>query len=135
MVEVYKSGLIEKQFHEQGEAEALEALILDFEDYKRTGDVPRHFGRDVPYDHPSTPPTVRFEQVKHLHLVDGANPSLHTVQFRRTSDVHLVYCQGAMNDDCYLLITILTPDGHAKARDRNIMSNIGMIAEKFREEK
>lgn len=133
MVEVYKSGLIEKQFQDQ--AEKLDALILDFEKYKSTGKVPRQFGRDVPYDHPNTPPTVRFEQVKHLHLLDGSNHSLHAVQFHRTSDVHLVYCQGAMNDNCYLLITILTPDGHAQARNRNIMSNIGEIAARFREAK
>ena len=50
MVEVYTSGLIKKQYQDKGELEQLDALVLDFEDYKRTGMIPQHFGRDELYD-------------------------------------------------------------------------------------
>ncbi|MEO9748719.1 MULTISPECIES: type II toxin-antitoxin system YafO family toxin [Marinobacter] len=134
MVEVYTSGLIKKQYQDKGELEQLDALILDFEDYKRTGMIPQHFGRDELYDHPHTLSSVRMEELQHLHLLDPANGPIHAVQFRRTSDIHLVYCQGAMNDDCYLLLAVLEPDAHEQARNRNIMTNLATIAGKFRDQ-
>ena len=57
---------------------------------------------------------------------------LKKIQFYQTSDVHLVYCQGALNDNFYLLMTILSPDGHEQAKSRDIMFKLGVMAGRFR---
>jgi mRNA interferase YafO len=99
-----------------------------------TGQLPDTFGRDVPYDHPHTLPLMLAEEVKHIHLADGENPwPVRAIQYHRTSDVHLVYCSGAMHDDHYLLIAILSPDAHAQAKDNNLMTRLGRAAELFRQ--
>lgn len=129
MIRVFKSKLIRELL---SDAE-LDDLISDFIAYKSTGLVPELFGRDVPYDHPNTLPIVKLEQVQHIHLGSADNPlPLHKVQFHRTSDIHLVYCSGASNNDCFLLMTILAPDAHTKARSRDIMFALGKMAELFR---
>jgi len=39
-----------------------------------------------------------------------------------------------MDDNCYLLMTILSPDAHEQARSRDIMYKLGVMAEKFRQQ-
>jgi len=113
--------------------EELDALVDDFKSYKLTGNAPEHFGRDVPYDHPHTLPVILAEKVQHIHLGSEDKPlTLKKVQFYQTSDIHLIYCQSALNENCYLLMTILSPDGHEQAKSRDIMYKLGVIAEKFR---
>ncbi len=51
---------------------------------------------------------------------------------KRTSDIHLIYCQGALNDDHYCLLAILAPDAHDQERNRNIMYKLGQGAEQYR---
>ena len=129
MIRVFKSSIIRQIMTE----EELEALINDFKSYKLTGTSPEHFGRDVAYDHPNTLPVVLAEEIRHIHLGSEDKPlPLRKIQFYQTSDMHLVYCQGALNDNCYLLMTILSPDGHEQARSREIMFKLGVMAEKFR---
>lgn len=131
MIRIFKSKLITKQLTE----EQLEQLINDFRQYKETGLLPDTFGRDVRYDHPNTYPLVKLEEVSHIHLTDGDHPwPIWIVQYKRTSDIHLVYCQGAISTDCYLLIAILSPDAHQQARNNSIMANIGRTAELFRQQ-
>ncbi|USD66328.1 type II toxin-antitoxin system YafO family toxin [Vibrio sp. SCSIO 43136] len=112
----------------------LEALISDFKTYKETGQKPDTFGRDEAYDHPNTLPILKSEEVRHIHLAAHDAPFLSAVQFYQTSDKHLVYCQGWEDPKCYLLIAILAPDAHEQARNRNIMHNLGVIAERFRQQ-
>lgn len=108
-------------------------LIADFRRYKVEGVLPQNFGRDVPYDHPGTLPSVRAEELRHLHLASEGIPfPLNTIQFSRTSDTHLVYCQGALNAECYLLIAILSPNAHSLALDRDRMLKLARAAELFR---
>lgn len=96
--------------------------------------LPDIFGRDAPYDDDRTYPLVKEEQVAHTHLADANAPfSKFLRQFKRTSDqAHLVYCQGVMDPDVYLLIIILKPEAHKMARNNNPMYKIGMMAEAFR---
>lgn len=111
----------------------LDDLVADFRLYKSTGVVPDNFGRDVPYDHPFTLPLVRSEEVRHIHLGNTEQPlPLNRIQFYRTSDTHLVYCQGASSNDAYLLMTILSTNGHDQAKSRDIMYRLGQMAEIFR---
>ena len=116
--------------------EELKCLEHDFRAYKEGILVPEGFGRDVRYDHPNTPSAVLFEEVKHIHLLDpdkGWVRGMRTLQMHRTSDTHLVYCNGAIYSDHYLLITILKSDAHSLANDRNVMFGIGRYAEDFRQ--
>lgn len=113
MVAVFTSKIIEQSMPE----EQLKDLVEDFRDYKSTGQRPENFGRDVPYDSDVTLKIVSEGAVQHIHLKDAeSNWPLRAMQFQMTSDCHLLYCQGAMNDDHYLLIAILEPDAHQLAR-------------------
>jgi len=110
----------------------LSDLVEDFKAYKSGEGHPNTFGRDAPYDDRTTYLPVKQEEVQHIHLIESSGWPIHTLQFNRTSDTHLVYCQGFWDPSCYLLIQILSPDAHNKARDNNIMRKIGKIASKFR---
>ncbi|EKO3606697.1 type II toxin-antitoxin system YafO family toxin [Vibrio metschnikovii] len=112
----------------------LQSLTKDFRHYKETGQKPDFFGRDQAYDHPNTLPILKSEEVRHIHLAASDAPFLSSIQFYQTSDTHLVYCQSWHDLGCFLLIAILTPDAHEQARNRTIMHNLGLIAEKFRQQ-
>ena len=112
----------------------LQSLIKDFRLYKDTGQKSDFFGRDEAYDHPNALPILKSEEVKHIHLATIDAPFLSSIQFYQTSDKHLVYCQGWSDPSCFLLIAILTPDAHEQAQNRTIMHNLGLIAEKFRQQ-
>lgn len=128
MIRVFKSQVIAQQLN----VHELNQLATDFKRYKSTGIPAIYFGRDVPYDHPHTLHGVRNERIMHLHLAEGARywPD-RQVQFGRTSDHHLVYCQGFYNADYFLLMAILRPDAHVQARNNSIMSKLATMAAKF----
>ncbi len=129
MIRVFKSDVIGQQL---GKSE-LEQLAADFKCYKETGIPATYFGRDVPYDHPHTLPSVRDERIMHLHLAEGEQHwTGRQTQYGRTSDHHLVYCQGFYKADHFLLMAILRPDAHAQACNNSIMSNLAIMAAKFR---
>jgi mRNA interferase YafO len=129
MIRVFKSAIIRQQLTVQ----ELEDLVADFRDYKTSGQLPAVFGRDALYDHPNTYPLVRAEQVAHIHLAKTAQGwPVRLLQFRRTSDIHLIYCHGALHDDRFLLIAVFRPDAHKQARDNNVMEKVGRAAELFR---
>lgn len=112
----------------------LAALKTDFAQYKDQDKPASNFGRDAEYNHPNGPPIIREEKVAHLHLEDPNSPwEKQNFQFNKTSDIHLVYCQGFYNEDYYLLMALLSPDAHEQALDNNIMYNLGLMAKKFRE--
>lgn len=128
MIRVFKS----KAIIEALTKDELAQLEADFKAYK-SGNLPDLFGRDVLYDHPHNLPIIRAEEVRHIHLGERDNPwSIKQLQYYRTSDEHLVYCQGGSNIHCYLLMTILLPSAHDKAKNNNIMFQLAKMAEKFR---
>ena len=102
---VFKTKLIRLQLT----AEELDALTADFISYKRDGVLPDIFGRDALYDDSFTWPLIKFERVAHIHLANVNNPFPPQLrQFSRTNDeAHLVYCQGAFDEQAWLLIAIL----------------------------
>jgi len=125
----FKSSIIRKIMRE----DEPQGLVNDFKGYKLTGIVPNNFGRDALYDHPNNLPIVLAERVNHIHLGSIGNPlPSNVIQFYKTSDIHLVYCQGAINDSCYLLMAILSPNAHEQAKSRDVMYKLGVMAEKFR---
>lgn len=78
-------------------------------------------------------PSLKAEEVRHIHLSNAENlwPP-QKLQFNKTSDSHLIYCQGSTDSNNYLLMGILAPDAHKQARDNNIMFKLGKMAEHFR---
>lgn len=129
MIRVFKSCIIRQILTD----DELDTLVDDFKSYKLTGNAPEHFGRDVSYDHPNNLPIVLAEEVQHIHLGSEDNSlPINKIQYYQTSDIHLVYCQGALNASCYLLMAILSPDAHKQARSREVMFKLGTMAEKFR---
>lgn len=129
MIRVFKSDLIGQQL---GKSE-LEQLAADFKRYKETGIPSACFGRDALYDHPHTLSSVRSEDLMHLHLAEGVQHwARQQAQYNRTSDHHLVYCRGFYQTDHFLLMSILNPDAHAQALNNSIMSNLAIMAAKFR---
>ena len=106
------------------------ALVSDFRTYKSTGALPDSFGRDVPYHFPKE---AVDEKLFHLHLNDGDPWPIHAIQYSRTSDSHLVYCEGHDNPDAYALIAILSPDAHDQANNIDAMKTLAKKAETFRQ--
>lgn len=129
MIRIFKSAIISQQLNRS----ELGQLASDFKRYKESGVPADYFGRDVPYNHPNTLPSVRSEGLMHLHLAEGVQHwASQQAQYVRTSDHHLVYCQGFYKADSFLLMAILKPDAHAQARNNSIMSNLAVMAAKFR---
>lgn len=127
---IFKSRMIIQQLAEQ----ELVGLVEDFKTYKAFHHTPDTFGRDELYDHPFTLPIIKAEEVRHIHLADCDNlwPP-RKLQFNKTSDSHLVYCQGSIDATNYLLIGILAPEAHKQARNNSIMFKFGKMAEAFRQ--
>lgn len=110
-------------------------LKADFKSYKEEGLLPDTFGRDVLYDHPSNFSLVKETNLSHIHIKDGnTNWHVGTLQFSRTSDSHLIYCQGFYQPDNYLLMAMLAPNAHEQAFDNSIMYNLALMADKFRDQ-
>lgn len=115
------------------EPEELAALKADFHQYKDTGVPPDTFGRDAPYDMPGTLPSVRAEDIWHLHLANARQPwPPNATQYHRTSDHHLVYCRGFFHADHFLLMAFLSPDAHAQALNNGVMHALAQMAARFR---
>lgn len=130
MIRVFKSSAIIDALL----SEELEQLVKDFKDYK-DGRLPDLFGRDELYDHPHNLNIIKAEELRHIHLSSSDKPfHVKKLQFNRTSDKHLVYCQGVSHTECYLLMAILGPNprAHDQANSNNIMYQLGTMAEKFR---
>ncbi|BFM15447.1 type II toxin-antitoxin system mRNA interferase toxin YafO [Maricurvus nonylphenolicus] len=126
---IFKSRMIIQQLTEQ----ELSGLVEDFRTYKTRRHLPDTFGRDELYDHPFTLPIIKSEEVRHIHLTDGDNPwKPGKLQYNKTSDSHLIYCQGCIDSNNFLLMGILAPDAHKLARDNSIMFKLGKMAETFR---
>ncbi|WP_240224550.1 type II toxin-antitoxin system YafO family toxin [Rheinheimera hassiensis] len=110
------------------------ALIADFKQYK-AGTLPALFGKDVPYDHAFNLGIIKQEQVRHIHLAsNGTGFAVLLTQMKRTSDTHLVYCQGFSNEHCYLLMAILQPNAHHLAKSNQLMYQLGVMAQAFRQQ-
>ncbi|HTF96859.1 MAG TPA: type II toxin-antitoxin system YafO family toxin [Cellvibrio sp.] len=123
-VKIFTSSIIESALPDL----ELQELIAKFKRYKETNVAPLDFGRDAPYDRPSA---AKSEELQHLHLQSTEKWTLRTIQFRRTSDTHLVYCYGWKNPSHYLLIAIIE-DAHRKANNTLFMLSMAELAQEFR---
>ena len=129
MLRIFNSLVIKEQLSEV----ELRDLSSDFRTYKETGILPSTFGRDALYDHINNSSIVKSEELRHLHLRGQDDPwPIYALQYQRTSDVHMVYCQGFHQKNHFLLMSILAPNAHEQARQRGLMYKLGSMAENFR---
>jgi mRNA interferase YafO len=110
----------------------LKKIVDEFKLYKSGQGRPAHFGRDVPYDFPFS---VRESGLAHVHLKDSTSKNWHLkkVSFSKTSNTALIYCQGAVQKNCYFLISILE-NAHETYRVKPLyLEYLAERAEVFRE--
>ncbi|MBZ9611329.1 type II toxin-antitoxin system YafO family toxin [Rheinheimera maricola] len=130
MIRVFTSKVLDEALT----ADERAALIADFKQYK-VGRLPALFGKDVQYDHPFNLDIIKQEQVRHIHLAEnGSGFAVLLTQIKRTSDTHLVYCRGFGNESCYLLMAILRPNAHDLAKSNQLMYQLGLMAQSFRQQ-
>ena len=108
--------------------EQINELKADFLKYKRDAIQPGSFGRDEPYDRPSS---AKAADLRHIHLNYGTGWPLRIARWQRTSNVALVYCEGWHSKDNFLMITLLD-NAHEQARIITLMSELAEVAERFR---
>lgn len=117
----------------------LNRLLEDFERYVSSDRLwlPGYFGRDVPY---VSPHDAYNAGLMHIHIaIPPATFPISRPQFDRKcssspeKDAALVYTQGLYDEDRYSLIALLYPDAHGKARQREIITHLARVAERFRE--
>ena len=109
----------------------LRSFVDTFKHYKAdTITLPGSFGKDVPY---SETGAAKDSELWHMHLAEGVPFPTTQRQDSRTSDRHLVYCQGIFNENSYFLLAILDPDAHSRARTGE-MASLADLAEDLRKE-
>ncbi|MNZ93026.1 mRNA interferase YafO [compost metagenome] len=116
-------------------------LLSDFESYIQSNrqSIPRYFGRDAPYTQPSEALQACLMHI-HIKLPPGSFPQ-DRAQFYRVcqkgrpgEDAALVYVQGELEEDKYVILAFLWPDAHGQARDRDLMRYLARLAKQFRDE-
>ena len=107
----------------------LQLIVSKFKMYKESGEAKDYFGRDVSFNRPEP---LKSAGLMHVHVNDRRHWGVRLLQFDRTSDTHIVYCQGYFKKDCFLLITLLK-GAHAKYRDTMFMLGLADIAKDFRD--
>lgn len=123
----------------------LDNLLDDFREYKQSvreaqeglGPVrrPKYFGRDAKYHHP---PDADLVNLRHIHLSTDHNGFKGKNQYYMTcptgnpeKDILLVYASGFIEEDRFIILAILYPDGHAKGWNYGTMRSLIEAAESF----
>lgn len=107
----------------------LNTFAAEFKEYKLNGNLSQNIGRDAPID---DSPAARTSELQHMHLAEiGSLFRIRQDQYHRTSDRILVYCQGIINPDVYILLVILEPNGHKRLRTSEIQG-VADLAERLR---
>ncbi|WP_265497310.1 type II toxin-antitoxin system YafO family toxin [Providencia rustigianii] len=115
------------------------SIMQDFYRYKVTGDLPSYFGTDVAYTQPHAAIKAGLMHI-HLKFPPDCFPENLPQSDRKCKvgdpekDACLVYVQGDLYENKYSLLGILNPDAHGMARDKDIMSYLSRMAQKFRDE-
>ncbi len=122
---------VSSNFRESCEPDQLDKLISDFKSYKLCGEKPEIFGRDAPYEFPSS---VRQAELQHIHVKDSSSKrwNLEKLDFYKTSDSSLIYCKGFMNSNYYCLLGFLVNAHLTCRRNPTYLLHLAEIAEGFR---
>lgn len=115
-------------------------LADDFKVYidSSRGIVPKYFGRDAPYMQPRE---VEQAHLSHIHIClppatfrqDVAQYYRVCARNRPESDIALVYTQGFLEEDRYLILALLCPDAHGQAKRLPLMRYFAQLAADWRD--
>lgn len=107
------------------------ALSAEFKRYKKTGVKPADFGRDATFDFPSS---VKQAGMSHIHLRDRTSKpwTLRTLDYNRTSNTALIYCEGFFDRNKFLLLGFLERAHETYNENRQYLPMLAEIAEQFR---
>lgn len=114
-------------------------LAEDFKSYIDSGrtQLPNYFGCDVAYIKPDS---AYRQGLMHIHLaIPPVSFPKNKPQWDRkcpknpNTDAALVYTNGLYEEDHYVIIAVLFPGAHAKARRRETMEKLVASARAFRE--
>lgn len=118
----------------------LNSLKDDFHTYISSNRMtaPTYFGCDVPYTQPYEALVVGL---MHIHIaIPPAVFHKNRPQHDRkcplgdpTKDAALVYAQGLYDEDRYVLIAMLHPGAHDKARNTKMIKKLAGVAQRFRD--
>ncbi|MCO7536315.1 type II toxin-antitoxin system YafO family toxin [Pseudomonas asiatica] len=120
-----------------GLSEVLKSEFLRYMESRRQL-IPSIFGRDVPY----TQPPLAFQAcLMHIHIcIPPALFPKNVPQHDRVckmgrpgDDAALIYVQGELYEDRYLILAFLWPDAHTKARDISTMQYLARLAKEWRD--
>lgn len=101
--------------------------------------LPSYMGCDQPYHEPSA---ARSGQLRHIHIALPPQKFRDSdlQAYRKCSkslpelDAALVYAQGEMYEDRYLILAFFAPRAHDKAKGNAIMTKLGILAKEWRDE-
>lgn len=101
--------------------------------------LPSYMGCDQPYHEP---PAARSGQLRHIHIALPPQKFKDTDRqaFRKCSiklphlDAALVYAQGELYEDRYVILAFFAPYAHDKAKVDAVMTRLGVLAKKFRDQ-
>ncbi|MBC3387321.1 type II toxin-antitoxin system YafO family toxin [Pseudomonas sp. SWRI12] len=103
----------------------------------------RHFpviwGCDQPYHEPAA---ARSGQLRHIHIAlppqkfrASDRQAYRKCDIRRPQlNAALVYVQGELYEDRYMILAFFAPYAHDKAKVDAVMTRLGILAKKFRDE-
>jgi mRNA interferase YafO len=123
---------VSSEFRESMKKEKIDLLITRFKSYKQTGIPHETFGRDTTYDFPDK---VKKSGMFHIHIKDNSSKkwNLKKISFDRTSDTALIYCEGFLNRNYFLLLGFLDNAHLTYSRNPLYLLELSDIADKFRE--
>jgi mRNA interferase YafO len=115
------------------------SLLDDFRTYisSSRNKLPNYFGRDTSYTQPYE---AYMAGLMHIHI--AIPPSVfpkNKPQYDRTcpgdpaKDAALVYANGVLDEDHYVLIAMLHPGAHSQARNDKVMKRLAGVAKRFRD--
>lgn len=100
--------------------------------------VPSYFGRDAPYTQPQSALDAHLSHI-HIKLPPGAFKQ-GVAQYYRTcdrgkpsEDAALVYVQGELEEDSFLILAFFCPDAHGAARNPPVMRYLAQLAKSWRD--
>lgn len=122
---------ISTQFRDSCPEEKLSLLVDRFKEYKKTGRPHSSFGRDATYDFPFS---VKEAGMSHIHIKDHTSKkwNLKRVVYDRTSNTALVYCEGYMHKNHFLLLGFLEDAHESYKNNPQYLLGLAEIADNFR---
>lgn len=122
---------LSSHFKESCSEEKISLLVDRFREYKKTGVPHSSFGRDTTYDFPHT---VKQAAMSHIHVKDPSskNWSLKRITYDRTSNTALIYCEGFLNRNYYLLLGFIENAHETYKLNPHYLLDLAEIAEQFR---